>query len=120
MTKKTILALTVALTTLASSAYAVEPAWVDNTSFEVGALADATMAASAANAVPWVFQKDGTVSAKGVWKGVWASWPGSEKLVVTIMMTEGGATDTFEVTFLTPKWFVATKGGALYRQGKKK
>jgi hypothetical protein len=40
-------------------------------------------------------------------------------LEVTIIFPDG-ASDSFEVTFLTPKWFVATKNGALYRVGKKK
>jgi len=119
MMKTMTLAVTVVLMSIASSAYAVEPAVVDNTSFDVGALNDGTMVGEKAHAVPWVFQKDGTVSAKGLWKGVWASWPGSDKLEVTIILTDGSS-DSFEVTFLTPKWFVATKNGALYRVGKKK
>ncbi|HEX8701985.1 MAG TPA: hypothetical protein VF815_24360, partial [Myxococcaceae bacterium] len=81
---------------------------------------DGTMTGAAAHATPWVFQKDGTVSAAGHWKGVWAAAPDSDKLKVTIIMLQGGASDTFEVTFLTKGWFVATKDGKLYRQGKRK
>ncbi|MBN1210670.1 MAG: hypothetical protein JXB05_37830 [Myxococcaceae bacterium] len=119
MMKKMTLALTLAVVSIASSAYAVEPAMVDNTSWDVGALNDGTMVGDKPHAIPWVFHKDGTVSAKGAWTGVWASWPGSNEMKVTIIFPNG-ASDTFEVKFLTSKWFVATQGNALYRVGKKK
>ena len=118
--KKMAVALTLAMISLAAPAYAVTPAFVDNSSWAVGELNDGTMVGAAPHAAPWVFQKDGTVSAAGFWKGVWAAAPDSDKLKVTIMMVQGGATDTFEVTFLTPTWFVATKDGKLYRVGKRK
>jgi hypothetical protein len=118
--KKMAVVLMLAMISLAAPAYAVTPALVDNTSWAVGELNDGTMVGAAPHPVAWVFAKDGTVSAGGIWKGVWASAPDSDTLKVTIIMLQGGATDTFEVTFLTSNWFVATKNGKLYRVGKRK
>jgi hypothetical protein len=101
-----------------STAYAVEPDLVDNTEWDVGAVNDSNFALSTPHPTPWIFEQDGTVSAAGYWTGVWASAPGSNVLKVVIL-TNGGGTDIFEVKFLTPTWFVATKNGKLYRVGKR-
>lgn len=119
--KKMAFAVVLAVMAFASNAFAVEPKLVDGTSWDVGAMEDATGVATAPHPTPWVFKKDGTVSAQGFWTGTWKARPGSDTTVdLTIKDTKSGATNTFQVTFVTSKWFVATKGDQLYRLGKKK
>ncbi|MDY7227887.1 hypothetical protein [Hyalangium rubrum] len=114
--RKLYVVLTLVLTSIASNAYAVDPALVNNTWWSVGVLRDATMTKDSPHPTPWVFQLDGTVRAGGFWTGTWVSYPNQNKVWVTIK-TSSGATDSFDVTFLTSNWFVATQNDQLYRYG---
>jgi hypothetical protein len=114
--KKICVVLTLALMSIASNAYAVDPAFVNNTYWSVGALSDSSMTKATPHPTPWVFQLNGTVRAGNLWTGTWVSYPDQNKVHVTIT-TSTGATDMFDVTFLTPNWFVATQNNQLYRYG---
>ena len=101
------------------SVHAVETSLVDNTSWSVAAIDDGTLTRDSSHPTPWIFQKDGTFSAEGYWQGVWVSQPGSNALKVA-NQDRSGNRGTFEVTFLSPKWFIATQNGKLFRVGQRR
>jgi hypothetical protein len=63
--------------------------------------------------VPWVFHPDKTVNAGNLWAGVWTE-VGTDRIKIEIKATS----DTFDVIFVSGRWFVAVKNGDLYRLGK--
>ena len=67
--------------------------------------------------VPWVFHKDKHVNAGNLWTGIWSE-VGANKVSVAIA-PDKGAKDTFEIVFVSPKWFVGIKNGEIYRVGKR-
>lgn len=99
-------------------AHAVEPSLVDNTSWSVAAIDDDSLMPDSPHPTPWIFQKDGTLGADGYWQGVWVSLPGSNHLTVA-NQDRAGNRGTFEVTFLSSKWFIATQNGRLFRVGQR-
>jgi hypothetical protein len=66
------------------------------------------------HAVPWIFNANGTVNAGSLWQNLYGN-----TIRVTIMR-QNRATDTFEVNFVTSRWFIGTKNDKLYRIGEQK
>jgi len=84
---------------------------VNNTAWDVGAF-DNNGIVSAPHHVPWVFKRDGTVSAAGYWSMTWQRAACDKVHVVGF--------DTFDVYFVTSTRLIAVKGDILYRFGKKR
>jgi hypothetical protein len=66
--------------------------------------------------VPWTFHRNGEVQAGNLWYGYWRDYFNSHN---EIIMTDQTHHDTCIVIFLSDKWFIAIKGGDLYRLGKR-
>jgi hypothetical protein len=93
---------------------AVISSYVDNTFWSVASFEGGKVGSY--HPVPWIFKKDYTVRAEGHWTGIWSPI-GENRLSVTIVSTSTGETDTCELEFVSPKWFVAIKNNELYRLG---
>jgi len=91
----------------------------DNTAWDAAAFDNNGKVASF-HPVPWVFQNDGTASAEGHWTATWKHTPNKCGTIDVVLTTTNGATDIFEVVFVTPTRLIGTKGGNLYRFGKKR
>ena len=63
--------------------------------------------------VPWHFSPNGVVEAEGHWIANWREI-GQDR--INCRMTSGG-NDSWDLVFVTNKWFVAYKGDNLYRLG---
>lgn len=70
--------------------------------------------------VPWEFNRQ-SMNAGNLWVGGYQAIPGNDSAVACEILMAGASdpNDNFEVYFLTPDRFVATKGGALYRFGRR-
>jgi hypothetical protein len=90
---------------------------VNNTAWDVGAFNN-NGTISSPHSVPWVFKSDGTVSAAGHWTATWQR--GACDKVHVVLTTNNGATDIFDVVFVTSTRLIAVKGDNLYRFGKKR
>lgn len=64
--------------------------------------------------VPWTFNSANSFYAGTLWTGNYSQIPGSDNGFTCNIVS-----DTFEVYFVTPDRFIATKNGQLYRFGKK-
>ncbi|NHQ84183.1 hypothetical protein HA051_21690 [Chromobacterium vaccinii] len=62
---------------------------------------------------PWEFG-NGTMKAEGIWTGEYKQITQTSTTIKCHISTN----DDFEVNFLTPTRFIATKNGGLYRFGK--
>jgi hypothetical protein len=69
---------------------------------------------------PWEFHQE-SMNAGTLWVGGYKLMPGTDTTYLCEILMAGSTTvsDSFEVVFVTPDRFVATKNGALYRFGKK-
>ena len=69
---------------------------------------------------PWEFQAQ-TMNAGTIWVGSFKGVEGNGNKITCEIMPPGAKTvsDSFDVEFVTADRFIATKGGALYRFGKK-
>ncbi len=90
----------------------------DNTAWGVGTF-DNNGNTGAAASTPWVFKNDGTLSAAGSssWTATWTR-NACDKVHV-VLTTSSGATDIFDVIFVSSSRFVAVKEDNMYRFGKK-
>jgi hypothetical protein len=70
--------------------------------------------------VPWEFHGQ-SMNAGNLWVGGYQPAPGSDNTYNCEIFSAGAASvsDAFQVVFVSDHRFVATKGGALYRFGKK-
>jgi hypothetical protein len=70
--------------------------------------------------VPWEFHQQ-SMNAAALWVGGYSAIPGSLDGFSCEILAAGAAnvSDSFQVFFLTGDRFIATKGGALYRFGKR-
>ena len=114
--KKTISALCFAVSLLSTlPALALDSSLVNETRWSVAQFENGKP--SNYHSVPWVFHPARQVNSGALWSGVWRD-AGADKIAVQITFATGG-TDTFEVVFLSPRWFVAMKNGEVYRLGKR-
>lgn len=69
---------------------------------------------------PWVFNVE-SMNAALLWAGGYQFTLGNDSKVSCQIIAHNSptVTDSFEVNFITPDRFIATKGGRLYRFGKK-
>jgi hypothetical protein len=69
---------------------------------------------------PWEFNRQ-SMNAGALWVGGYQAIPGNDSAYNCEIIGAGGSdpADNFEVHFVSADRFVATKGGALYRFGKK-
>jgi hypothetical protein len=67
---------------------------------------------------PWEFHRQ-SLNAGNYWSGGYQPMPGCDNAFIVETISSGTVADNLEVYFLTPDRFIATKGGALYRFGKK-
>lgn len=91
---------------------------VDNTSWDVSAF-EQNGSILGYHPTPWVFQRNGRVSASGYWKATW-KMVSCDRIHVDLTMDRGGKKDVFDVVFLTSNRFVAVTNDTLYRFGKKR
>ncbi|MBL9005100.1 MAG: hypothetical protein JNJ46_12685 [Myxococcales bacterium] len=71
------------------------------------------------HSVPWEFHAQ-VVHAGTLWTGGYSAVAGSDNRIACEKMGPSGAIDdAWEVVFVSPDRFVATKQGALYRFGKR-
>ena len=69
---------------------------------------------------PWEFQNQ-SINAAALWVGGYSAIQGSDNRFACEIFSAGATTvsDSFEVVFISANRFIATKGGSLYRFGKK-
>lgn len=69
--------------------------------------------------VPWEFHSQYCMNAGDLWTGNWSFVPDSPDRVHTFITHANGETDSCDVVFVSPNWFVAVKDDELYRLGKR-
>ena len=87
---------------------------VNNTKWTVASLEGDTVGKF--HKTKWLFRKNGTVQAGTFWKGSWTAVGTNH---AHLQIGKGSNTDGFDLHFLTPIRFVATKNGLLYRLGRR-
>jgi hypothetical protein len=77
-------------------------------------------AISAPHPVPWEFNRQ-SMNAGNLWVGGYQPIPGNSNAFACEILSAGASdpSDVFEVEFVTNDRFIATKGGMLYRFGKR-
>ena len=106
-----LLVVSMVLVVVSTNVFAVNERYVDGKNWSVTDF-DENYNPKAYHPVPWVFHRNGTVEAGNLWKGTWTDL-GEDKIRMKI-----GNDDPFIVIFLSDKWFIAIKGGDLYRLGR--
>lgn len=86
-----------------------------NTVWSVAAMDNHGSLTSVFNPTPWDFGA-GTMAAVGHWTGTYQAIPGDSDAIACKTNGVDGS-DAFEVKFVTPRAFIATKNGAVYRFG---
>ena len=92
---------------------------LEGTKWSVGAF-DHNGRLSEPHPVPWEFHGQ-SMNAGTLWVGGYSPVPGSDNRFTCEILMAGASTvsDSFEVVFLTPDRFIATRQGVLYRFGKR-
>lgn len=71
------------------------------------------------HAVPWEFHSQYYMNAGDIWTGNWSLVPDYPNRVHTFITHANGETNSCDVVFVSPNWFVAIKDDELYRLGKR-